>query len=343
MGEASGFASILRFNLRQLIQYKIGKIKAIGNGFMQNILRQQLTLRKLLTLVSMLCVFIITHTYAHELPSGIVVLQTDFGLKDGAVNAIKGVIYSVDKGLLISDLTHEIPPYNILQASYWLNQVATYWPKGTVFVSVVDPGVGTQRRSIVAESKNGYYFVTPDNGTLTFIADNFGINAIRQIDENKNRLKGSNASYTFHGRDVYGYTAAKLAANKISFNEVGPEIHGPVVKLAIEKAYLKNNKLYGSVIVLDPEYGNVWTNIDNNLVHQFQMKQGQSYKVTIFYHHVKKFQGNIPFQNTFGEVREGANLLYLNSLMNLAIGANQDNFAEKMRVNSGQGWHIVIE
>lgn len=291
----------------------------------------------------MFWIFCMTYAYAQVSPSGIVVLQTDFGLKDGAVNAIKGVVYSVDKQLIVSDLTHEIPPYNIWEAGYWLAQVTPYWPKGTVFVSVVDPGVGTKRGSIVAESNNGYYFVTPDNGTLTFVADAFGIKSVRQIDENKNRLKGSYGSYTFHGRDVYGYTAAKLAANKLSFNEVGPEIKNPIVKLAIDKAYIKDNKLYGSIIVLDPQYGNIWTNINNDLVQKFKMKKGQRYKVVIFYYRDKKYQGIISFQNTFGDVQKGTDLLYLNSLMNLAIGKNQDNFSKKMRVNSGPGWRIIIQ
>ena len=98
------------------------------------------------------------------------VLQTDFGLKDGAVSAMKGVSFAVDSNIKLFDLTHEIPAYDIWEAAYRLHQTAPYWPQGTVFVSVVDPGVGTERKSIVAKSKNGQYFVTPDNGTLTLIA-----------------------------------------------------------------------------------------------------------------------------------------------------------------------------
>lgn len=275
--------------------------------------------------------------------SGLIVLQTDFGTKDGAVNAVKGVMYSVDKSLNITDLTNEIPAYNIWDAAYRLYQVASYWPKGTVFISVVDPGVGTKRHSVVAESKNGYYFVTPDNGTLTLINDNFGIKEIREIDETKNRLKGSNASYTFHGRDVYDYTAAKLAAGKIKFSEVGPIYKNPVTKLNYEKPYAKDQKLHGTIEVLDPQYGNLWTNINSDLVKKSEMKLGERYKVRIFHNQEKKFEGVMPYYHTFGQVAKGENLLYLNSLLNLAIGTNQENFSQQWGVSSGEGWRIEIE
>ena len=106
---------------------------------------------------------------------GIVVFQTDFGVKDGAVSAMKGVASGVDPDLKLYDLTHEIPAYNIWEAAYRLEQTAPYWPAGTVFVSVVDPGVGTTRKLVVLKTKTGHYFVTPDNGTLTFVAARLGI------------------------------------------------------------------------------------------------------------------------------------------------------------------------
>src|SRR5215470_4851759 len=152
----------------------------------------------------------------------IVVFQSDFGLKDGAVSAMKGVAMGVSPDLKLFDLTHEIPAYNIWEAAYRLQQTAPYWPSGTVFVSVVDPGVGSSRKSVVLKTKTGDFFVTPDNGTLTLIAESMGIDAIREIDETKNRRAGSAESYTFHGRDVYAYTGARLAAGVITFEQVGP-------------------------------------------------------------------------------------------------------------------------
>src|SRR6267142_5480736 len=142
----------------------------------------------------------------------IVVFQSDFGLKDGAVSAMKGVANGVSTDLKLYDLTHEIPAYNIWEAAYRLEQTVPYWPTGTVFVSVVDPGVGTSRKSVVLRTKTGQYIVTPDNGTLTLIAESLGIAEVREIDEAVNRRQDSKNSYTFHGRDVYAYTGARLAA-----------------------------------------------------------------------------------------------------------------------------------
>src|SRR5580692_8866870 len=117
----------------------------------------------------------------------IVVFQSDFGLKDGAVSAMKGVAMGVSSDLKLFDLTHEIPAYNIWEAAYRLQQTVPYWPAGTVFVSVVDPGVGTDRKSVVLKTTTGQFIVTPDNGTLTLIAESLGIAEIREIDETVNR------------------------------------------------------------------------------------------------------------------------------------------------------------
>ncbi|WP_172480808.1 SAM hydrolase/SAM-dependent halogenase family protein [Legionella hackeliae] len=275
--------------------------------------------------------------------SGIVVFQSDFGQKDAAVSEVKGVMYSVDKSLVISDLTHEIPAYNIWEAAYRLYQAAAYWPKETVFVSVVDPGVGTQRRSIVALTNNGQYFVTPDNGSLTLIDNLYGIKEIRIIDESKNRLKGSGDSYTFFGRDVYGYTAAKLASGKISFNEVGPVSTKPVVRLAYQKPVIDNHVLRGTLVILDTQYGNVWTDIDRNLIKTFGIKANEPYQIKIYHNKTLKYSTKLSFHHTFGATTKGTELLYLNSLFNLAIAANQGNFAKLHQLKAGPDWTIAIE
>ena len=156
------------------------------------------------------------------------VFQSDFGLVDGAVSAMYGVAYSVNPDLKMHDLTHDITPYSIWEASYRLIQTVSYWPDDTVFVSVVDPGVGTDRKSVVARTHSGKYIVTPDNGTLTHVLRLDGISAVREIDEQTNRLPNSGESYTFYGRDVYAYTGARLAAGVISFGELGPDGGGDV-------------------------------------------------------------------------------------------------------------------
>ena len=137
-----------------------------------------------------------------------------------------GVCKIVDKSLKVYNITHEVPKFNVKAAGNNLAEVLPYWPKGTVFVSVIDPGVGTERKASVAETQNGYYIVTPDNGCLSEIAVQYGIKAIREIDQSINRYKGNQWSVKsdiFHGRDIFAYCGARLAASIISFEEVGPE------------------------------------------------------------------------------------------------------------------------
>ena len=220
--------------------------------------------------------------------NGIVVFQTDFGTKDGAVSAMKGVASNVDASLKLYDLTHDIPAYNIWEAAYRLDQTVIYWPVGTVFVSVVDPGVGTTRKSVVVKTKSGHYIVTPDNGTLTLIAQSLGIDSIREIDEVNNRRKNSGASYTFHGRDVYAYTAARLGAKKISFEQVGAIINTPVVSIAFKKATLPNNQLKGTIAILDIQYGNIWTNIHQDYWKAFQKITHKKNELIVEIYHQQK-------------------------------------------------------
>jgi S-adenosylmethionine hydrolase len=271
-----------------------------------------------------------------------VVFQTDFGLKDGAVSAMKGVAMCVDSSLKLFDLTHEIPAYNIWEAAFRLEQTVIYWPKGTVFVSVVDPGVGTSRKSVVLKTKSGHYIVTPDNGTLTLIATSLGIDSLREIDEVTNRRKNSEKSYTFHGRDVYAYTAARIASGTIRYEQVGKLLSNEVFSIPYQKATLDNNKIKGTIAILDIQYGNVWSNINTDLFNQLNPKIGDQFKVTIFYDKVKKYESTMPYAATFGAVAQGKPLLYLNSLLEVAVALNMGNFSEKYKVYSGNEWIIEI-
>ena len=149
-----------------------------------------------------------------------ILFQTDFGL--GGAAAMYGVCKQVDEDLALYDLTHTIPTFDVKRASSSLRNVLPFWPKGTILVSVVDPGVGTARKASVAKTSNGYYVVTPDNGTLTYLLQSFGIDEIREIDETVNRYKGTEKTSIFHGRDLFAYCAAKLAAGVIDFEGVGP-------------------------------------------------------------------------------------------------------------------------
>lgn len=273
----------------------------------------------------------------------VLVFQSDFGTKDGAVAAMKGVAVGLSSDLKIFDLTHEIPPFDIWEAAYRLEQTAEYWPAGTVFVSVVDPGVGSERKSVVLKTKSGHFFVTPDNGTLTLVAETLGIDQIREIDEARNRRANSEKSYTFHGRDVYAYTGAALASGKILFEEVGAELPRRVIVLPFERPHMKEGVIQGNIIILDPQYGNVWTNINQSLVEKLNLRYGDLLKVSIFYYDENVFEEDVPFSKTFEDVEVGEYLAYLNSLLNFSLAINQGNFSAAYKIKSGEGWKIQLK
>ena len=271
------------------------------------------------------------------------VLQTDFGLKDGAVAAMRGVAVGVSPKISIHDLSHENTPFDIWEAAYRLKQAAPFWPAGTVFVSVIDPGVGTERKSVVLKTKSGHFFVSPDNGTLTFIAEELGIDAVREIDETKNRRRGSERSYTFHGRDVYVFVGARLAAGVIAFEDVGPALPPRVVSIPYERARLEGGALVGTIPFLDFQYGNVWTNLDESLFAKLDAKFGDRLRVTIAHAGKAVFTGEMPYARTFGDVPEGAPLLYLNSLMNVSFALNQGDFVKAHGIACGAEWSVRVE
>ena len=271
------------------------------------------------------------------------VIQTDFGTKDGAVAAMKGVAFGVDSSLAIFDLSHENTPYDIWEAAYRLKQSAPYWPAGTVFISVVDPGVGTERASIVLQTKSGHFFVGPDNGTWTLVAEELGITAVRRIDEKLNRRAGSEKSYTFHGRDIYAFTGARLASGKITYEQVGPLLEPKVISLPYERAAVDGKALKGTIPMIDFHYGNVWTNIPDAFLNELKPAFGDKFLVVIFHDGKEAYRGVMPYVRTFGDVKEGEPLLYLNSLMNVAFALNMGSFSEKHHLASGGNWTVRIE
>ena len=269
-------------------------------------------------------------------------LQTDFGRKDNAVASMYGVALNVDPNLKIYDLTHEIPAYNIWEAALRLDQTARYWPEGTVFVNVVDPGVGTERKSVVMKTTNNYYFVTPDNGSLTFVAESLGIEEVIEIDEAVNRLTNSQESYTFHGRDVYVYTAAKLASHQINFKQVGKSLGTNITKIDYEKARFENGKFFANIPTLDIQYGNVWTLLPRQLMLDNGIEIGDILNVSIYNDGSLIWEGDIKLVNTFGDVPEGENMGYFNSELNFSIAVNMGNFSDKYKVYSGPKWSIEV-
>ena len=272
------------------------------------------------------------------------VFQTDFGLVDGAVSAMYGVAYSVHPQLNIHDLTHDITPYNIWEASYRLIQTIRYWPRDTVFVSVVDPGVGSSRKSVVVRTASGHYIVTPDNGTLTHVIRFDGIEEVREIDENVNRLPCSGESYTFHGRDVYAYTGARLASGIIDFQQVGPARDiDSLVRLPIIEPRMEGNAVCGTIDVLDVRFGSLWTNIPRKLFLQTGIQYGDRVSITIENDTRCVYRNIILFAKSFADVYVGEALAYVNSLDCVAVAINQGSFARAYNIGTGNSWRIRIE
>jgi S-adenosylmethionine hydrolase len=269
------------------------------------------------------------------------VLLTDFGTQDGAVSAMKGVAYGVSQDLLISDLSHENP--SIFVGAYRLYQAEQFWPVDTVFVAVVDPGVGTERLSIVLKTRTGHYFVGPNNGLLSLVAERDGIEAVRRIDEHVNRRPGSGESHTFHGRDVFAYTGARLAAGVISFEQVGPLLPArTLISLPYRQPQRTGDTLSGIIPVLDVQFGNVWTNIPKSLFDQLHVAIGAPLHVRIYHGGQLVDDSHAPYQRTFGEVPVGEPLVYVNSLLNLAVAINLGSYAAAHKIDSGPDWSIEI-
>lgn len=272
------------------------------------------------------------------------VYQTDFGLGDGAVSAMYGVAYTVCPELAIFDLTHDIEPYDIWEASYRLIQTVSYWPAGSVFVSVVDPGVGSTRRSIVARTSSGQFVVTPDNGTLTHLKTMLGISEARIIDEAVNRLPNSGESYTFHGRDIYAYTGARLASGIISFEQVGPSVEPQsIIELPVIPAVpTGDGGVSGTIDVLDVRFGSLWTNISRELFSTLGIKHGGRAEISIENETRILYRNILVYAKSFADVYVGEPLIYVNSLDCMAVAINQGSFAKAYNIGTGTKWRITI-
>lgn len=275
--------------------------------------------------------------------SSALVFQSDFGLVDGAVAAMYGVALDVDKDLRIFNLTHDITPYNIWEASYRLYQSVEYWPEGTVFVSVVDPGVGSSRKSVVAKTTTGQYIVTPDNGTLTHINKYIGVVSVREIDESRHRRSNTEYSYTFHGRDVYANTGAKLAAGVIDFEDVGKELPiDKILELPCGEVVVDGKSVSGCIDILDVRFGSLWTNVQREDFKKIGAEFGDRIEVTIYNNAMLVYQNCIVYGHSFADVRIGEQIIYVNSLYRMAVAINQGSFAKAYNIGTGTHWKIVF-
>lgn len=275
----------------------------------------------------------------------ILVFQTDFTYKEGAVCAMYGVVKTVDRSLEIMDGSHELPQYDTWSASYRLYQSMKFWPEGTIFVSVVDPGVGTARRACVAKTADGYYIVTPDNGALTHIKKYVGITEVREIDETINRLKGKGTEGVaiFHGRDLFGYCAARLASGIITYEQVGATYPlDEIVTHPILEPTLSTNKIEGIFEINDPNFGNLWTNIPLSMMSEAGFNYGDMINVEIKHNGETKFNQPVLFHKSFGMAKKGEPIIYNNELMKVSIAVSMGNFVEEYHCDFGSDWTVTF-
>jgi S-adenosylmethionine hydrolase len=250
-----------------------------------------------------------------------IVFMTDFGLVDDSVALCRGVMYSIMPDVRIVDLTHQVTPFSILDGARFLYGATPYFPAGTVFVVVIDPGVGSTRKAIVARSKRGQYFVLPDNGLLTLVDQRDGIEAVREI-TNPDWMIGSKLSSTFHGRDIFSPAGAHVARGD-DWTNAGPEMAvKDLVRLELKMATLGDRGIDATVIATDGPFGNLVTNVDAEDFLKLGYQRGQEVPVTVAGKDVK-----VKFVKTFSDVPVGQPLLYIDSRGHIALAVNQNSFA----------------
>jgi len=259
-----------------------------------------------------------------------IVFMTDFGVVDDSVAICKGVMYSIAPDVRIVDLTHQVTPFSILDGARFLYGATVYFPAGTVFVVVIDPGVGSTRKAVVVKSKRGQYFVLPDNGLMTLVQDRDGLEGAREI-TNPSWMIGAALSSTFHGRDIFSPAGAHLVRGE-DWTQVGPEIDvDKLVRLDLTTAKLDEHGLTGEVIATDGPFGNLVTNISGEEFLKLGYARGQSVPVSI-----GKNNLTLPFVRTFSDVPLKKPLMYIDSRGRLGFAVNQGNFAATYAIQPPQ-------
>jgi len=253
-----------------------------------------------------------------------IVFMTDFGTANDAVAICRAVIYSIAPEVRVTDITHQVTPFSIEEASRFLYGVTPYYPAGTVFLVVVDPGVGTSRKAIAVKSKKGQYFILPDNGLITAVVDRDGLESAREI-TNQHWMIQAPLSSTFHGRDIFSPAAAHLAAGW-EFDLVGPPVQ-QLVRLSPKMAAAAEKGIDGEVIGLDDPYGSLITDIAGD---DFK-KLGYNFGDKVFVQINKKTVA-LPYARTFMDVPVGESLLYVDSRGRVGVAVNQGNYARKFGI-----------
>ena len=255
-----------------------------------------------------------------------IVFMTDFGTVDDSVPICKGVMYSLLPNVRIVDLTHQVTPFSIHDGARFLFGATPYYPAGTVFVVVVDPGVGSTRKAVIIKSKRGQYFVLPDNGLITLVADRDGLEAAHEI-TNPSWMIGKALSSTFHGRDIFSPAGAHVARGD-DWNEVGPSLDlKSLVRLDLEAPIADNNGLHGEVIATDGPFGNLVTNVDAEEFLKLGYQRGDTVALALG---DKKL--DLKFVKTFSDVPVKTPLIYIDSRGRFALAVNQASFAEMFNI-----------
>jgi len=261
----------------------------------------------------------------------IISLLSDFGQKDPYVAEMKAVILSINPQARIIDITHEIEKFNIRMGAYVLASAAPYFPPNTIHVAVVDPGVGTRRRSIITETKRGLY-VGPDNGLLMLAAHKEDITNVYHLDNTKYML--SKVSRTFHGRDIFAPAAAHLAKG------TDPSDFGPAIPDYIfpefAKPQARDGELVGEVLYID-DFGNVISNISAETLEKAGFHEGNSLIVMLGGKTL-----NTKFCSAYGEVPAGAPLALIGSSNFLEVAVNQGSASGLFKVKVGDPFCVSV-
>jgi S-adenosylmethionine hydrolase len=269
----------------------------------------------------------------------VVGFMTDFDVKDDAIGICKAVMEGIDPGIHIIDITHQVTPYDIAEGARFLAGSAPYFPADAVFVVVIDPGVGSARKAIIAHARNGQYFVLPDNGLLTLLPSD-GPEQIVEVREITNPawMIGARLSSTFHGRDIFSPAAAHLARGD-NWTQAGPELDvTKLVRLDVHNASIDATGLAAEVLGLDGPFGNIILNVPSEAFAKLGYRLGDPVPLTLGGHAY-----TIPFVKTFSDVPVGSPLLYIDSRGRVALSLNQRNFAEQYKVTPGLTVSIAVK
>jgi hypothetical protein len=254
-----------------------------------------------------------------------IVFMTDFGTANDAVAICRAVIVGILPDVRIMDITHQVPPFSIEDGARMLAGVTPYYPAGTVFLVVVDPGVGTSRKAVIVKSKKGQYFVLPDNGLVTPVTDRDGLEGAREI-TNPAWMIGDKISSTFHGRDIFSPAAAHLAAGQ-DWTLAGPEVN-ELVRLSPRVATIETKGITGEVIGLDDPFGSLITDVQGDDFKNLGYALGD--KVTL---QIDRRQYTFPYVKTFMGVPVGQPLVYIDSRGRVGIAVNQGDFSKKYTIS----------